>query len=142
LTDVVAAVMAVVLVVLPNRRRLAWPKIFWIVESVPIRDTAPVDPRIRPDLPNGFFFFVADEELQEPPSRSRLICLPVSRQIAAAAEQQQHSTALLLLCRRRSAGGKESSTSQMTFDWAHSQQSHENTVCGNRPNQKKKKKTN
>lgn len=141
MTDVVAAVMAVVLVVLPNRRRLAWPKIFWIVESVPIRDTAPVDPRIRPDLPNGFFFFVADEELQEPPSRSRLIGLPVSRQIAAAAEQQQ-STALLLLCRRRSAGGKESSTSQMTFDWAHSQQSHENTVCGNRPNQKKKKKTN
>jgi hypothetical protein len=91
-------------------------------------------------LPNGFFFFVADEELQEPPSRSRLIGLPVSRQIAAV--EQQQSTALLLLCRRRSAGGKESSTSQMTFDWAHSQQSHENTVCGNRPNQKKKNKTN
>jgi hypothetical protein len=33
-----------------------WPKNLWIGESVPIRDTAPVDPRIRPDLPNGFFF--------------------------------------------------------------------------------------
>lgn len=67
----------------------------WIGESVPIRDTAPVDPRIRPNLPNGSFVVHAGA-------------------LAFFRDTKSKHTGRVFVS-GRSGGGKESSSSSQTM---------------------------